>query len=278
MGSWHSPWLFHTPVRAGSCCEMKSLLILLSHLLSFSHTHMHTNTHIVTNPYVLSAVSLSSHVLHGAFPYVQLHTGTPWADPTPALVCFWVVRPLWGLCLGPALAPTSEKMLVVRTGPGRGRSQRGGAGRYQKAQDLVASVQRSCLFVTWGPKALVLDSHNRTSLFSCLTWGIMQVTQFFPSDFGSSQVIKTLIFVFSLARCPLWWLRGLSDFWVSADITSNCCLSFMTPQGGSSGSVRLFHISGAKLMNHWSKPWRQVDLISSGMIFWELWKLSGFMQ
>lgn len=50
MGSWHSPWLFHTPVRAGSCCEMKSLLVLLSHLFSFSHTHVHTNTHIVTNP------------------------------------------------------------------------------------------------------------------------------------------------------------------------------------------------------------------------------------
>lgn len=158
-------------------------LFFLTHPRAHKHTHRH-------KPCVLSAVSLSSHILHGAFPYMQPHTGTLWADPAPDLVCFWVVIPLWGLCLRPALAPTGEKMLVVRTGPGRGLSQRGGAGRYQKAQDLVASDQRSCLFINWVPKAIVFDSHNRSFLFSCLTWGIMQVTQFFPSDFGSFQDIK----------------------------------------------------------------------------------------
>ncbi|KAI1239505.1 hypothetical protein IHE44_0012630 [Lamprotornis superbus] len=86
MGSWLSPRLFHTPVRAGSCCEMKSLLVLLSHLFSFSHTHVHTNTPIGTNPYVLCAVSLSS---HGASPTLALHqlihlllsSGFGWSDP-----------------------------------------------------------------------------------------------------------------------------------------------------------------------------------------------------
>lgn len=166
-----------------TACPPLTSLFFLTHPRAHKHTHRH-------KPCVLSAVSLSSHILHGAFPYMQPHTGTLWADPAPDLVCFWVVIPLWGLCLRPALAPTGEKMLVVRTGPGRGLSQRGGAGRYQKAQDLVASDQRSCLFINWVPKAIVFDSHNRSFLFSCLTWGIMQVTQFFPSDFGSFQDIK----------------------------------------------------------------------------------------
>lgn len=36
---------------------------------------------------------------------------------------------------------------------------------------------------------VVLDSPNTPSLFSHSAWGIMQVTHFFPSDFGSSQDI-----------------------------------------------------------------------------------------
>lgn len=171
MCSWHSAWLFHTPERARSCCEMKSLLVLLSHLCSFSHTHVHTNTHMGTKLYVLPAVSLSSHVLHAAFPYVQPPTGTPWADPPPALTWFWVVRPSGGL------APTGEKVLVVRTGPGRGGAAEGSRSVWRWSKILPVHQ-------------LVLDSPNTPSLFSHSAWGIVQVIHFFPPDFGSSQDIQ----------------------------------------------------------------------------------------
>lgn len=175
MGSWLSPRLFHSPVRAGSCCEMKSLLILLSHLFSFSHTPVHTNTPIGTNPFVLClcplmvpaphwhsiswSTSCSRLVLGGQ----TLVGAVPWAS----LGSHWLGQVLAG-------APLLKE----------------GAGRYQSTQGLVVSGQRSCLFISWRPKALVLESHNRPSLFSHSTWGIMQVTQFFPCDFGSSQDTK----------------------------------------------------------------------------------------
>lgn len=92
-----------------------------SHLFSFSHTHVHTNTHLATSPYVLSAPLCP----RASFMVLQPHPGPPWADPPPALIRVWVVRPSWGLCLGPALPPTSEKVLVIRTGPGRGPSLQG---------------------------------------------------------------------------------------------------------------------------------------------------------
>lgn len=109
MGSWHSPWLFHTPVRAGSCCEMKSLLILLSHLFSFSHTHMPMNTPISTNPYVLCAVSVLSWCFPCCSPRLALHqlthlllsSGFQWSHPRG------------GCASGQPWLP------LVRTGPGR---------------------------------------------------------------------------------------------------------------------------------------------------------------
>lgn len=181
MGSWHSPQLFHTPVRARSCCGMKSLLILLSDLFSLSHTHEHTSTHLVRSPSLLSAVPLSSLVLHGAFPSLQ-----PLLSSSSSCSCLvWVLRPSWGLCLGPAWAPSSEKgwwQGQVLAGTPLWRE---GAGGYQRAQDLLPVVKDPAF-----PSTRCQKHSCWTHTTDHSTWGPMQVTQFFPTDFGGSQDMK----------------------------------------------------------------------------------------
>lgn len=136
MGSWHPLWLFHTPVRAGSCCGMKSLLILLSDLFSLSHTHVHTSTQLIRSPYVLSAVCLSSHVLHGAFPSLRPHPASP--EPIHLLL-------LAGLG-AQTLMGAVPWLPAVRRGWWQGQVLAGaplcreGAGGYQRAQDLLPLV------------------------------------------------------------------------------------------------------------------------------------------
>lgn len=144
--------------------------------------------------------------------HLRLSPGFEWSDPLGAWLplvrrCWW-----WGQVLAGEVL--------------------------QRAQDLLGAGQRSCLFInrcwihpTHHPSlAIHLEASCKLFTFSLLILEVLKTYR------------KMLILVFSLARCLLWWLRALSDCWVSADITSNCCLSLMAPQWGSSGSVRLFNI------------------------------------
>lgn len=157
----------------------------------------------------------------------------------------------------------------------------------------------------------MLDSHHRSSLFSHLTWGIPPATQFLPSDFGSSQDLKKDVdicvflgfmppvmmeeFVWFASFCwhcqqllPLFYGTSVRQLWLCQIVSYFPQFSispfffFLIKETShkkiSLGLMLRCRFSGAELVNHWSKPWRQVNLISSGMIFWELWKLSGFKQ
>lgn len=135
------------------------------------------------------------------------------ADPAP--VWLWVVRPSWGLCLGPALAPSAEKVLVARTGPGRDPSLEAGAGRYQRAHGLVPSGQRSCLSFKQGPKALLLDSHtdHPSSAFNLRHHASYSVLPFWFWKFSRRKERRWyLCFPWLNAPCDDWGICLIFEF------------------------------------------------------------------
>lgn len=207
MGSWRSSRCFYAPIRAGSCCEMKSLHVLLSRLFSFSHTHIHTR--VVTNPCVLPPVFLSSYVLHGIFSCMPSHADTQAFYELVHLmltICSWLLRPSWGTrlmevtCLRPGTQP---RLPPARSHWWEGQVLPEVSHAFElpcreevlggtSSLKICLSLAKDLPFSSAGcQKHLCWIQHNKSSPFSQLTWGIMQVTQlFFPSDFANSQDVK----------------------------------------------------------------------------------------
>lgn len=162
-----------------------------SHLFSFSHTPVHTNTHTSSPALTCCRQRLCP---RASFTEPSPSAASPWHSMSSSSPCS-------PLCLGAQtlVGAVPRASLGSHQWEGAGGKDRSWQGLLSRGEVLGGTrglkvwlplVKDPAFSSARCQKHSLLDSHNRSSLFSHLLWGIMQVNQFFPSDFGSSQGVK----------------------------------------------------------------------------------------
>lgn len=174
-----------------------------SHIYFLSHTHTHTLSQTPTCSLLcfcpLVSFMVSSPACHLT---LTLRLFMSWSTT----ICSWLLRPSWGTrlmevtCLRPGtqprLPPARRRWWEGQVLPEVSHAFElpcreevlGGTSRVK----ICLSLAKDLPFSSAGcRKHLCWIQHNKSSPFSQLTWGILQVTRlFFPSDFGNSQDVK----------------------------------------------------------------------------------------